>query len=101
MYGRQGGVIYGRGGQTARRRDLRNAERKLGENRRWLSAYRGKNGVRRRNRMDTAKTTVGFRWILHRLQIVSDRDDREQNEDENSEGDYLGPAACAGGSRAS
>ena len=46
---------------------LQNAERKLGENWRWQGAYCGKNGVRGRNRMNTAETTVRLCGILHGL----------------------------------
>jgi len=94
LYRLQRGVACGRCGPAAQHPDLQNAEKRLGEN--WRQgAYRGRNGVLGRNRMDTAETTVRLCGILHRLQIVGDRDDRKQNQDQHGQGDYLRPPAGA------
>ena len=84
----EGGATCNRGGQAARRRKLQKTKGKLREGRRNRRDS-GKDGVRVRDNVVTAQAAIRFGWILHRLQIVSYRDHREQNQNEHRERNEL------------
>ena len=56
---------------------------------------RGKNGVKSGNDVIPPHAAIGFGRILHRLDVIADRDDREENEDEHGQSNQLHTTACA------
>jgi hypothetical protein len=82
-------MIYDRCGQVADCRKLHKSKRKL-----WKVELQDSDR-RREDRMSVtdylvaAKAAIGFRGVLHRLEVISNRDHREQNQDEHGKGDQL------------
>ena len=89
MDGRQARMVDYRRGETAWGCQAHKAEGELGENRRGECRDRREDGVGVGDNVNTAEAAVGFGWILERLQVVGDRDDREEDQNEHGQGDEL------------
>jgi uncharacterized protein (UPF0218 family) len=82
-------MIDHRGRYAARRRKLQKTIGKLCEGRRLKGDCWWKNRVRVGDDVVAAQAAIGFGRILHRLQVVGDRNHREKDQDEHSKGDKL------------
>ncbi len=84
-----------RSGQNARCGKLQLAEGKLGENRQRQRGDGREDGVRIGDNVALPETAVCFGWILHRLEVVGYRDDREEDQNEHGERYHLSPPVGA------
>lgn len=87
--GSQCGMIKNRGQEMARSCHAQNAEGHFRDGRQRKTGDRWKNGMGGRTPMASAQQGVGLGWVLDCLQVICNRNHREQDQQEHRQGRKL------------